>query len=230
MSALGIDVTHLYGMTETYGPSVACAWWPEWDALPPEERALKKARQGVPHAGVAGARIVDENLVDVPADGQTMGELVIRGNTVMAGYYLDPDATTRAFRGGWFHTGDLGVQHPDGYVELRDRARDVIISGGENISTIEVEQILLRHPAVLEVAVVGIPDERWGEVPKAFVTLKDGASATPDELVALCRQHLARFKAPRVIEFGALPKTSTGKIQKFVLREREWAGRAKRIN
>jgi fatty-acyl-CoA synthase len=230
MTALGIDVTHLYGMTETYGPSLACAWWPEWDALSTAEQALKKARQGVAHAGVAGARIVDDNLADVPADGQTMGELVIRGNTVMAGYYLDPDATAHAFRGGWFHTGDLGVMHPDGYVELRDRAKDVIISGGENISTIEVEQILLRHPAVLEVAVVGIPDERWGEVPKAFVTLKDGARATPADLVALCRQHLARFKAPKAIEFGALPKTSTGKIQKFVLREREWAGLTRRIN
>jgi fatty-acyl-CoA synthase len=230
MSALGIDVTHLYGMTETYGPSIACDWWPEWNALSAEEQARKKARQGVPHPGVAGARIVDADMRDVPADGQTMGELVVRGNTVMAGYYRDDEATREAFRGGWFHTGDLGVMHPDGYVELRDRAKDVIISGGENISTIEVEQALLRHPAVLEVAVVGIPDERWGEVPKAFVTLKDGASVSADELVELCRQHLARFKAPKTIEFGVLPKTSTGKIQKFVLREREWEGRSKRIN
>jgi fatty-acyl-CoA synthase len=230
MNALGMDVTHLYGMTETYGPSIACDWWPEWDALSPQDQALKKARQGVPHAGVAGARVVDEQLCDVPADGQTMGELVIRGNTVMAGYYLDPQATEQAFRGGWFHTGDLGVVHPDGYIELRDRAKDVIISGGENISTIEVEQVLLRHPGVLEVAVVGVPDERWGEVPKAFVTLKEGAQVEPEELVELCRQHLARFKAPKAIEFGPLPKTSTGKIQKFALREREWAGRTRRIN
>jgi fatty-acyl-CoA synthase len=230
MNALGIEVTHLYGMTETYGPSLSCAWWPEWDALGAGEQASKKARQGVPHAGVAGARIVDKQMRDVPADGQTMGELVIRSNSVMGGYYLDPDATEQAFRGGWFHTGDLGVMHPDGYVELRDRAKDVIISGGENISTIEIEQVLLRHPAVLEAAVVGIPDDHWGEVPKAFVTLKDGASATADEIVATCRQHLARFKAPRAVEFGPLPKTSTGKIQKFVLREREWAGRDRRIN
>jgi fatty-acyl-CoA synthase len=230
MSALGIEVTHLYGMTESYGPSLACTWWPEWNALGVDERATIAARQGVPHAGVAGARIVDEQMRDVPADGQTMGELVLRGNTLMAGYYGDPEATEHALRGGWFHTGDLGVIHPDGYVELRDRAKDVIISGGENISTIEVEQALLRHPAVLEAAVVGIPDEHWGEVPKAFVTLKEGASVGADELVALCRQHLARFKAPKVVEFGPLPKTSTGKIQKFVLREREWAGRTRRIN
>jgi fatty-acyl-CoA synthase len=158
-----------------------------------------------------------------------MGEVIIRSNTLMAGYFQDEAATAQAFRGGWFHTGDLGVMHPDGYVELRDRAKDVIISGGENVSTVEVEQTIMRHPAVLEVAVVGMPDERWGEVPKAFVTLKPGARATAEEIVELCHQHLARFKAPKQVEFGELPKTSTGKIQKFVLREREWAGREKRI-
>jgi fatty-acyl-CoA synthase len=229
MSALGVEVIHLYGLTETYGPSVSCAWWPEWDSLPTEEQARLKARQGVQHAGIGGLRIVDEAMNDVPADATTMGELVLRGNSVMAGYLADDAATGAAFRGGWFHTGDLGVMHPDGYVELRDRAKDVIISGGENISTIELEQVLLRHPAVLEVAVVGIPDDFWGEVPKAFVARKPGMDVTPAELVEFCRQHLARFKAPRAVEFADLPKTSTGKIQKFVLREREWAGRERRI-
>jgi fatty-acyl-CoA synthase len=230
LASLGIDVTHLYGMTETYGPSLACAWWPEWDALPLEEQARIKARQGVPHVGVAGARVIDDELRDVPADAKTLGELVFRGNTVMRGYFNDDEATAEAFRGDWFHTGDLGVVHPDGYIELRDRAKDVIISGGENISTIEVEQALIRHPAVLEAAVIGVPDERWGEVPKAFVTLKPGMDTGAQELVAHCHKLLARFKAPKSVEFGELPKTSTGKIQKFVLREREWAGREKRIN
>jgi fatty-acyl-CoA synthase len=230
MSALGVEVIHLYGLTETYGPSLACAWWPEWHALPVEEQAAIKARQGVPPVAVAGARVVDEHMRDVPADGRTMGEVVIRSNTVMAGYYQDPEATARAFRGGWFHTGDLGVLHADGYVELRDRAKDVVISGGENISTIEVEQALLRHDAVLEAAVVGIPDPKWGEVPKAFVTLKPGGQATEAELIEFCKRHLARFKAPKAIEFGELPKTSTGKIQKFVLRAREWQGHDRMIN
>jgi fatty-acyl-CoA synthase len=235
MADLGVEITHLYGMTETYGPSVSCAWWPEWDALPLEEQAALKARQGVARVGVGGARVVDPStrsgaaLRDVPWDGQTMGELVIRSNTVMAGYFEDAAATEQAFRGGWLHTGDLGVVHPDGYIELRDRAKDVIISGGENISTIEVEQVIVKHPAVLEAAVVGVPDERWGEVPKAFVMLKEGAAATADEIVEHCRKHLARFKAPKTIEFGELPKTSTGKIQKFVLREREWHGQSRRI-
>jgi fatty-acyl-CoA synthase len=230
MAALGVDVIHLYGMTETYGPSISCAWWPEWDALPPDAQAQIKARQGVPHAGVGGARVVDGNMRDVPSDGVTMGELVIQGNTVCAGYFRDEAATDEAFRGGWLHTADLGVRHPDGYIELRDRAKDVIISGGENISTIEVEQVIVRHPAVLEAAVVGVPDDRWGEVPKAFVTLKEGAELSAAELIEFCRQQIAHFKAPRSVVFGDLPKTSTGKIQKFVLREGEWAGRQKRIN
>jgi fatty-acyl-CoA synthase len=230
MNALGVNVTHLYGLTEVYGPSHVCSWWPEWDELPAGEQARRRARQGVPHAGLGAARVVDAALRDVPADGETMGEVVIRGNTVMAGYYRDEAATAEAFRGGWFHTGDLGVVHPDGYVELRDRAKDVIISGGENISTIEIEQVLARHPAVLEVAVVGVPDPQWGEVPKAFVTLKPYPQATAAELIAFCRQHLARFKAPKAIEFGDLPKTSTGKIQKHALRAREWQGRPRQIN
>jgi acyl-CoA synthetase (AMP-forming)/AMP-acid ligase II len=230
MTSLGIEVVHLYGMTETYGPSLACAWWPEWDDLSLDEQARLKARQGVPPVAVAHARVVDRLMHDVLADGQTLGELVIRSNTVMLGYHGDKGATDKAFRGGWFHTGDLGVMHPDGYVELRDRAKDVIISGGENISTIQVEQVILRHPAVLEAAVVGIPDDTWGEVPKAFVTLKPGAQATEKELIAFCREHLAHFKAPKQVEFGQLPKTSTGKTQKFVLREREWGGRERRIN
>ena len=230
MTSLGIEVVHLYGMTETYGPSLACAWWPEWDDLSLDEQARLKARQGVPPVAVAYARVVDRLMHEVPADGQTLGELVIRSNTVMLGYHGDEEATDKAFRGGWFHTGDLGVVHPDGYIELRDRAKDVIISGGENISTIQVEQVILRHPAVLEAAVVGIPDDTWGEVPKAFVTLKPGAQATAEELIAFCREHLAHFKAPKQVEFGQLPKTSTGKTQKFVLREREWVGRERRIN
>ncbi len=175
-------------------------------------------------------RVVDEEGRDVPADAATLGEIVLRGNTVMAGYHEDPAATAEAFRGGWFHTGDAAVVHPDGYVEIRDRFKDVIVSGGENISTIEVEQALARHPAVQEVAVVAVPHERWGERPKAFVVLNPGADATAAELIAFCREHLAGFKCPDAIEFGELPKTSTGKVQKHVLREREWAGRTVRVN
>jgi fatty-acyl-CoA synthase len=175
-------------------------------------------------------RVVDGDMQDVPRDGNTMGEVVMRGNVVMTGYFEDTEATERAFHGGWFHSGDLGVQHPDGAVELRDRAKDIIISGGENISTIEVEQAVVSHPAVLECAVIAVPDEKWGEVPKAFVTLKPGASVTVEELVAHCRTRLANFKLPRQIEFGNLPKTSTGKIQKFLLRDQEWKGRDRRIN
>jgi fatty-acyl-CoA synthase len=230
MASLGVQITHLYGLTETYGPSLSCAWWPEWTSLPSDEQARLKARQGVPHTGIGDVRVVGPEMDDVPSDGQTLGELVVRSNTVMAGYFDDVLATDEAFRGGWFHTGDLGVRHPDGYIELRDRAKDVIISGGENVSTVEVEQVIMRHPSVMEVAVVGVPDETWGEVPKAFVTLKPGAHATDADIVEFCRAHLARFKAPRSVVFGELPKTSTGKIQKFVLRDREWQGRAKRIN
>jgi fatty-acyl-CoA synthase len=230
MQSLGAEITHVYGLTETYGPHTVCEWQSEWNALPLEEQARKKARQGVGYLIAEQTRVVDENMNDVPADGETMGEVVMRGNNVMTGYYQRPEDTEVAFRGGWFHSGDLAVMHPDGYIELRDRAKDIIISGGENISTIEVERCIYQHPAVLEVAVIAIPDERWGEVPKAFVTLKDGESLGERELIDFCRDRIAHFKAPKAIEFGELPKTSTGKVQKFVLRDREWAGTEKRIN
>ncbi len=230
VEALNGRIVHLYGLTETYGPAAISAWREEWDTLESEDRARLRARQGVPQPTGGDLRVVDEDGRDVPADAATLGEIVVRGNTVMAGYHDDPEATAEAFRGGWFHTGDAAVVHPDGYVEIRDRFKDVIVSGGENISTIEVEQALARHPAVQEVAVVAIPHERWGERPKAFVVLNPGADATAAELIAFCREHLAGFKCPDAIEFGELPKTSTGKVQKHVLREREWAGRTVRVN
>ena len=230
MEALGAVITHVYGLTETYGPHTVCEWKLEWDGKANADRAALKARQGVGYVHAPELRVVDAELRDVPADGETMGEIVMRGNNVMKGYFRDPDATAAAFAGGWFHSGDLGVMHPDGYVELRDRKKDVIISGGENISTVEVEKVLFFHPAVLEAAVVGIPDEKWGEVPKAFVTLRPGREATEAEIIQYCREHLAHFKCPKKVEFGPLPKTSTGKTQKFKLREKEWAGQKKRIN
>lgn len=223
MEGLGVKISHLYGLTETYGPHTICEWQTPWDALPAEERARLKARQGVPYIHAAELRVVDEAMHDVPADGATMGEVVMRGNNVMKGYFNNPEATVKAFRGGWFHSGDVAVMHPDGYIELRDRAKDIIISGGENISTIEIEQTIYKHPAVLEVAVIAIPHEKWGEVPKAFVTLKPDAIASEEEIIAFCRERIARFKCPKAVEFGLLPKTSTGKIQKFRLREKEWA-------
>ncbi len=221
---------HLYGLTETYAPMTSCPWQPGWDALPAAEQAKLLARQGHSQVTADPVRVVDAQMRDVPRDGQTVGEVVMRGNIVMKGYHADPEATAAAFRGGWFHSGDLGVWHPDGYIELRDRGKDIIISGGENISTIEVEQAVARHPAVLECAVVAVPDDTWGERPKAFVTLKPGQTATAEEVIAFCRGQIAHFKCPAAVEFGELPKTSTGKVQKYVLREREWAGRAKRIN
>jgi fatty-acyl-CoA synthase len=230
MEALGIRVTHLYGLTETYGPHVYCEMQPGWERLDVVGRAAVMARQGVPYQVATHLRVVDEQMRDVPADGRSMGEVVMRGNNVMKGYYLDPEATEQAFAGGWFHSGDLGVVHPDGYIELRDRRKDIIISGGENISTIEVEHTLVKHPAVLECAVVAMPHEKWGEVPKAFVALKPGARADERELIEFCRANLAHFKCPKAIEFTELPKTSTGKIQKFRLREKEWSGREKRIH
>ena len=230
LKALNIRPIHVYGLTETYGPHTVCEWHREWDALPDDEQARLLARQGQGYATADLVRVVDDRLADVPRDGATMGEVVMRGNNVMKGYFEQPDATAEAFRGGWFHSGDLGVWHPDGYVELRDRKKDIIISGGENISTIEVEQAIVKHPAVLECAVIAIPDEKWGERPKAFVTLKPGQRATEQEIIEHCRAHLARFKCPAAIEFGELPKTSTGKVQKFVLREREWQGYEKRIH
>jgi fatty-acyl-CoA synthase len=230
MDALGARVTHLYGLTETYGPHVFCEMQKEWEGLDAEPRARVMARQGVPFHHALHLRVVDAEMRDVPADGETLGEVVMRGNNVMKGYFRDPEATAEAFAGGWFHSGDLGVVHPDGYIELRDRKKDIIISGGENISTIEVEHTLVKHAAVLEAAVIAVPDPKWGEVPKAFVCLRPGAAASAEELIAFCRERLAHFKCPKAVEFGELPKTSTGKVQKFRLREKEWAGHARRVS
>jgi fatty-acyl-CoA synthase len=219
-AALGFEIHHVYGLTETYGPITICEWNPDWDGLGAEERARVLARQGLNMVTADPVRVVDSEMNDVPADAATMGEVVMRGNNVMKGYFRDERATAEAFRGGWFHSGDLGVMHPDGYIELRDRAKDIIISGGENVSTIEVERALVRHPDVLEAAVVAIPDEKWGERPKGFVTLRPGATLSEAELIAFSRETLPGFKAPSEIDFCELPKTSTGKIKKFELRER----------
>lgn len=220
MEALGISVTHVYGLTETYGPSVVCAWKEEWNERSPEARARLKSRQGVRNPALGGLMVADpETMAPVPRDGQTMGEIFMRGNNVMKGYLKNPSATEKSFRGGWFASGDLGVIHPDGYIELKDRSKDIIISGGENISSIEVEDVLYRHPDVMEAAVVARPDEKWGETPCAFVALKPGRLLSAEDLIAFCRQNMAHFKAPRTVVFGELPKTSTGKIQKFILRE-----------
>jgi fatty-acyl-CoA synthase len=227
---LGAEITHLYGLTETYGPHTYCDWQPDWSDLDADARARLRARQGVPHLVACELRVVDEQMRDVPADGATLGEVVMRGNNVMRGYFELPDETAEAFRGGWFHSGDVAVMHPDGYIELRDRKKDIIISGGENISTIEIEQAIARHADVLEVAVIAVPDEKWGEVPKAFVAPKEGRNPTAADIIAHCRSQLAHFKCPRSVEFGPLPKTSTGKVQKFVLREKAWAGHASRIH
>jgi len=221
MAELGIEVTHVYGLTEVYGPATVCAWQDAWDALPAGERARLQARQGVAYPVLEGLDVMDPaSMTPVPRDGETIGEITMRGHDVMMGYLKDAEASARAFAGGWFHTGDLAVMHADGYCEIKDRAKDIIISGGENISSIEVEGALYRHPAVLEAAVVARPDEKWGESPCAFVVLKEGASATEQELIEHCRAVLAHFKAPRTIVFTELPKTSTGKVQKNVLRER----------
>ncbi len=219
----GFHMTHVYGLTETYGPSVICDWHSEWDELVSAERANLKSRQGVPYVALAGLDIMEpETMSSVPADGSTMGETMFRGNIVMKGYLKNPDATREAFEGGWFHSGDLGVKHPDSYIQLKDRSKDIIISGGENISSIEVEDALFRHPAVLEAAVVAQSNEKWGEVPCAFVTLKPECSPVPDadDLIQFCKENMARYKAPKSVIFGELPKTSTGKVQKFRLRER----------
>ena len=230
LKELGFRPVHVYGLTETYGPHTVCAWHADWDRLPADEMAKKAARQGQGYVVFDLVRVVDDTMQDVAMDGETLGEVVMRGNNVMKGYFEQPDASAEAFRGGWFHSGDIAVWHPDGYIELRDRKKDIIISGGENISTIEVEQAVARHPAVMECAVVAVPDDKWGERPKAFVTLKPGMKATEGEVIEFCRQHIAHFKCPAAVEFGDLPKTSTGKVQKFVLRDKEWKGRAKRIN
>ncbi len=222
MEKMGFRVAHLYGLTETYGPATVCAWQPQWNELSPDQQALKMARQGVNHATLEDAMVADpETMQPVPADGAAIGELMLRGNTVMKGYLKNPGASGEAFAGGWFHTGDLGVVHADGYVEIKDRSKDIIISGGENISSLEVEEALYKHPQIMEAAVVARPDEKWGETPCAFVTLKPGAQETSaEDIIQWCRGHLASFKIPRTVVFGPLPKTSTGKIQKFVLRER----------
>ena len=220
MAQLRIEVTHMYGLTETLGPSVICAWHDHWNALELDEQARLKSRIGVRKHTMEDAMVVDsQTMAPVPWDGKTIGELVLRGNTIMKGYLKNPDATKEAFKGGWFHSGDLVVVHPDGYFEVKDRLKDIVISGGENISTVEVEGVLYRHPAVLEAAVVAMPHPKWGETPCAFVTLKEGTQATSEDIVKFCREHLAGFKVPHRIVFASLPKTSTGKIQKFVLRD-----------
>jgi fatty-acyl-CoA synthase len=229
MSELNFRIVHVYGLTETYGPITVSPVQEEWQQLPLEQRAKLLARQGQAYPSSDLVRVVDKDMHDIPQDAEAMGEVVMRGNNVMSGYFADEAATEKAFSGGWFHSGDLAAWHPDGNIELRDRSKDIIISGGENISSIEVEQTICAHPAVLECAVIGIPNERWGERPKAFVTLNTEASARADEIIAFCRQRLAHYKCPDVIEFGPLPKTSTGKVQKFNLREREWGERETRV-
>jgi len=220
MKAAGFNVTHVYGLTETYGPASVNEWHGEWDALAPPGQAAKKARQGVRYPVLQALDVLDpETLAPVTRDGETLGEVMFRGNVVMRGYLKNRAATEKAFAGGWFHSGDLGVMHPDGYIQLKDRSKDIIISGGENISSIEVEDALYRHPAVQAAAVVAKPDEKWGETPCAFVELKPGATASADDLIAWCRKHLAGYKCPRTVVFAELPKTSTGKVQKFKLRE-----------
>ncbi|MCE1172322.1 acyl-CoA synthetase [Zoogloea sp.] len=220
MERIGFDITHVYGLTETYGPASVCAKHPEWDALPIANRAERNGRQGVRYHMQEAITVLDPNTLEqVPADGETMGEIMFRGNLVMKGYLKNEKATDEAFGGGWFHTGDLAVLHPDGYVKIKDRSKDVIISGGENISSLEVEEVLYRHPAVLTAAVVAKPDEKWGEVPAAYIEVKEEAKVTVEDIITHCREHLARFKVPKHVEFCILPKTSTGKIQKFVLRQ-----------
>ncbi len=217
---IGFNITHVYGLTETYGPASVCAKHPEWDKLPIDLRAARNGRQGVRYHMQEAITVRDPvSMEPVPWDGETMGEIMFRGNLVMKGYLKNPKATEEAFAGGWFHTGDLAVVHPDGYIKIKDRSKDIIISGGENISSLEVEDVLYRHPAVVAAAVVAKPDDKWGEVPAAFVELKDGATVSEAEMIDHCRAHLARFKAPKQVVFGTLPKTSTGKIQKYVLRQ-----------
>ncbi len=229
MRELNLYPIHLYGLTETYGPVMGCSWQPQWDELDLEEQARLLARQGHTYNGADLVRVVDEEMRDLPQDGETVGEVVIRGNSVMAHYHGNDAKTDEAFRGGWYHSGDLAVWHPNGYVELRDRSKDIIISGGENISSIEVEQAIAEHPSVAEAAVVAMPDEKYGERPKAFVELKHGEDVSEDDLGSFCHEHMAGFKCPAEIEFCELPRTSTGKIQKYVLREREWEGQEKAI-
>ena len=221
MEKMGFSITHVYGLTETYGPATVCAKQPEWQSLPLADQVQKNGRQGVRYIVEEGLAVMDpETMQTVPADGETMGEIMFRGNITMKGYLKNPKATQEAFRGGWFHSGDLAVMQPDGYVKIKDRSKDIIISGGENISSLEIEDVLYRHPAVMAAAVVAMPDPKWGETPCAFVELKPGAETNEKELVEFCRGRMAKFKAPRAVVFGDLPKTSTGKIQKFALREK----------
>ena len=223
MQKMGFRVTHLYGLTETYGPATVCAWQDSWDSLSATEQASRVARQGVLYPTLQDARVIDpETMQPVAVDGEQMGELMIRGNSVMKGYLKNPDATSEAFAGDWYHTGDLGVTHADGYVEIRDRSKDIIISGGENISSLEIEDVLYRHPQIMEAAVVARPDEKWGETPCAFVTptVAENNSLSEQDVIAWCRENMAGYKIPKNVVFGTLPKTSTGKIQKFVLREK----------
>lgn len=225
MEKIGAEITHTYGLTEVYGPHSVCAWQPGWQDLSAEERATMKSRQGVPYMVTHFMDVVNPVTMEpVPRDGETIGEIVMRGNNVMTGYYKDPEATAQAFEGGWFHSGDLAVMHEDGYVQIKDRKKDIIISGGENISTVEVENVIYRHPDVQEVAVIPVPDEQWGEVPKAYIVPKPGSHPTAEDIIAFTKDNLARFKAPKYVEFGELPKTATGKIQKFKLRQKEWQG------
>ena len=218
---MGFELTHVYGLTETYGHVVECAWQSGWSDLDDDSLALMKSRQGVPFAMTEDVMVADpETMESVPSDGETMGEIMIRGNVVMKGYLKSPAASSSAFMGGWFHTGDLAVRHPDGYIEIRDRSKDIIISGGENISSLEIERVLYRHPSVMEASVVAKPDEKWGETPCAFIELRPESSASESDILDFCREHLAGFKLPKTVIFGDLPKTSTGKIQKFVLRDR----------
>ncbi|ODN70029.1 Long-chain-fatty-acid--CoA ligase [Methylobrevis pamukkalensis] len=221
MAEAGFEVTHLYGLTETYGPAVVNEWKTDWEALASDERAVKKARQGVRYPALEDLTVMDPvTMIPVPADGETLGEVMFRGNVVMKGYLKNPKATGEAFAGGWFHSGDLGVMHPDGYIQLKDRSKDIIISGGENISSIEVEDAIYKHPAVQAVAVVAKDDEKWGETPCAFIEVRPGMTLGADEVIAWCRDRLAHYKCPRHVVFEDLPKTSTGKVQKYVLRER----------
>jgi fatty-acyl-CoA synthase len=221
MNDAGFDVTHVYGLTEVYGPAVVNEWKEEWNALDGAAQAQKKARQGVRYVPLEGLSVMDPaTMTPVPADGETLGEVMFRGNVVMKGYLKNKDATEEAFAGGWFHSGDLGVMYPDGYIQLKDRSKDIIISGGENISSIELEDLLYKHPAVQAASVVAKPDIKWGETPCAFIELKPGQAATAEDIIAYCREHVAHYKAPRSVVFGELPKTSTGKVQKYILRER----------
>jgi fatty-acyl-CoA synthase len=231
MKGMGAEVLHAYGLTETYGPHTICEAQPEWATYDTDQLAIAQSRQGVPYIHAHnGLRVVNDDMTDVPRDGETLGEVAMRGNNVMSGYYDDVANTDKSFAGGWFHSGDLAVWHPDGYIELKDRAKDIIISGGENISSQEVEKVIMEHPGVLEVSVIAVPDDQWGEVPKAFVVTKDGAQVTADEIIVFCKERIARFKAPKHVAFGDLPKTATGKIQKYILRDREWGDSTTRIH